>query len=87
MLDAERCSRAISDADRGRPRARPEAREARPGRRLTGYAARASLPTRVRGQAATLAQSVEHPTCNRKVVGSIPMGGSSHERSKSLPVE
>ena len=25
---------------------------------------------------ATLAQLVEHPTCNRKVVGSIPMGGS-----------
>lgn len=25
---------------------------------------------------ATLAQLAEHPICNRKVVGSIPMGGS-----------
>jgi hypothetical protein len=28
-------------------------------------------------KAATLAQLAEHPICNRKVVGSIPMGGST----------
>ena len=31
---------------------------------------------------ATLAQLVEHPTCNRKVVGSIPMGGSNFTSPK-----
>ena len=31
-------------------------------------------------EGATLAQLVEHSTCNRKVVGSIPMGGSSYLR-------
>jgi hypothetical protein len=32
---------------------------------------------------ATLAQLAEHPICNRKVVGSIPMGGSNLKVSSS----
>lgn len=31
---------------------------------------------------ATLAQLVEHSICNRKVVGSIPTGGSRHEKTR-----
>lgn len=34
-----------------------------------------------RAGSATLAQPVEHPTCNRKVGGSTPLGGSSKERA------
>ena len=39
-------------------------------------AAPAAPRPRTRPRDATLAQLVEHPICNRKVVGSIPMGGS-----------
>ncbi len=42
---------------------------------MLGYLAGQSLSNCPR-ERATLAQLVEHPTCNRKVVGSIPMGGS-----------
>ena len=37
-----------------------------------------------RDREATLAQLVEHPICNRKVVGSIPMGGSRFHAGSRL---